>query len=320
MQAALPLLMVALTACEKTPDNPAADTGDTSTDLLREFPEPPDGSLEWVTPEYVVPAYSEQQWCVFGTYEGETVGIISQQTYQSENGHHVVLTSTTANQDDYPDGTVLDCTDPESLPMTDLEPLIVGGDLGNADNNYEGNFTLPSGLAARLKEGTRYVLQSHYVNVTADAIRVQDAIYTQVVPEAQVETWTAPFVHVLTEHPLPANQSTALSFTCDWDQDVHLLFVGGHMHEWGTSFATDFNSEAGTERIYEVEEWDPDYRDKPPYLQFELGEFAVTAGDSFTTHCEWFNDTDTELEFPEEMCVTFGMVYPSKLPLVCSPD
>ena len=116
---------VVFSACEKTPDDTGANDADASVDLLREFPEAPEGSLEWVTPEYEIPAFSEQQWCVFGTYEDETVGIIAQQTYQSANGHHVVLTSTTASPADYPDGTVLDCTDPASLPMTDLEPLIV---------------------------------------------------------------------------------------------------------------------------------------------------------------------------------------------------
>ena len=45
--------------------------------------------------------------------------------------------------------------------------------------------------------------------------------------------------------------------------------------------------------------------------------FGTKAGDVFTTRCAWDNDTDRVLGFPEEMCLTFGMVYPATEPVVC---
>ena len=57
----------------------------------------------------------------------------------------------------------------------------------------------------------------------------------------------------------------------------------------------------------------------PPINEYEDGSFQVSAGDSFTTSCTWDNTTDEPLGFPEEMCVTFGFAYESKIPLICAP-
>ena len=71
--------------------------------------------------------------------------------------------------------------------------------------------------------------------------------------------------------------------------------------------------------IYEIAQWEPEYRDRPPVNEYEDGEFTVQAGDTFTTSCTWDNTTEAPLGFPEEMCVTFGFAYESKLPLICAP-
>lgn len=311
------LTMIPLVACVAT-ETP--DSTDAAVDVRRDFPAPPEGGMQWVSPEYVIPPYSEVQMCSFDTYTGPTVGVSAQWTYQSEGGHHVVLTSTTSSEREFPDGTVFDCTEADDLPMTDLEPLFVGGVIGSEENDYIGELVLPDGMASQLKEGTRIVLQSHYINTTDEPILVQDAINAAVVEPDQVETWAAPFVHVITEHPIPAGGVFDRQFECAWEDDYEVLFLGGHMHEWGQSFYTDMTTADGkTERIYEVAEWDALMRDAPPYIDFEPGEFSVKAGDSFTTSCTWNNDTSRVLDFPEEMCVTFGMVYPAKVPVVCSP-
>mgnify|MGYP003408685625 CR=1 FL=1 len=89
-------------------------------------------------------------YCLFGTYTGDDVGIHAFDTYQGETGHHIVLMGTTSSELDYPDGAVIDCTATDSLPMADLEPLILptGGNAGGgyfcwqnpADNFPAGNY------------------------------------------------------------------------------------------------------------------------------------------------------------------------------------
>jgi hypothetical protein len=52
-------------------------------------------------------------------------------------------------------------------------------------------------------------------------------------------------------------------------------------------------------------------------MNWELGELVVQAGDSFTTHCVWDNPGDEPLEFPAEMCATFGVASPLYAPTLC---
>jgi hypothetical protein len=310
-------LMAWLPACAAE----GGDSGADALDLRREFPAPPEGGLQLLTPSYTIAPYSEEMWCTFQTYDDATVGLHAQYSYQSDMGHHIVVNATNADPDEYPDGSVVACTKTSDLPMTDMDPLMVGGVLGNEENGHQGSLELPEGYAARMASGTRLLLQSHYVNTGADPILVQDAVNFALIPEEEVETWAAAFVHLETEHPIPAQSDWSLSFTCPWEEEeLHILFLGGHMHEWGRSFRTDMTRDGQTETIYEVAEWDPVYRDAPPYLYYEPGAFPVRAGDSFTTSCSWTNDTDEVIDFPGEMCVTFGMLYPYKVPIVCDPD
>ena len=109
-----------------------------------------------------------------------------------------------------------------------------------------------------------------------------------------------------------------MSLECTFEEDLTFLYLLGHMHEWGASFALDHHRLDGTtERIYEIGTWDVLFRDLAPVTYFEPGEFSVKAGESFTTHCDWFNDTDEVLGFPAEMCVSTGIVYPQTVPIIC---
>jgi hypothetical protein len=290
-------------------------------DLRRELPPPPEGGLQFVTPDYVIPPYTEVQWCWFTEYNGPDTAMSAQWTYQSPGGHHAQILSTNAGPDLYPTGEAFDCTSTDSMPMTDLNPLLVLAELTAEDpEGPVGQLILPDGLAAELESNTRIVIQSHYVNTTADPILVRDGVNVSLVPLEEVETWAAPWVHLDTDFLLPQGEHT-LEFECVWEDDMNILFLGGHMHEWGTAFSLQANpAEGPSSELYAVPEWDPVMRDAPPMNRYEEAPLQVRAGDSFTTHCEWNNDTDHEMGFPEEMCVTFGMAYPLKVPIICDPD
>ncbi|MEQ1507145.1 MAG: hypothetical protein ABMB14_33260 [Myxococcota bacterium] len=317
------VLSVVFTACTGAGVELTTPTTDSEpVDLRREFPEPPAGGIQFVTPDYVIPAHTEKMLCYITPYDGATVGIHSQWTFQSPGGHHITVNATTQDEDSAPNGSWVDCTDTASSTMTNLEPLLVGGDLGHDDpEGPSGSLILPDGVAAELETGRRLVLQSHYINTTADDILVRDAINLELVDAAAVTTWAAPVVHLDQGFSLPPGETSTDSFDCAFAQEVDLLFIGGHMHEWGTAFSTEL-TRAGTgdrETVYEVPEWDPVFRDAPPYLEYAPGEMHLMPGDTFTTNCAWNNDTDAALEFPSEMCVTFAMAYPLKVPVVCEP-
>jgi hypothetical protein len=295
------------------------------THLIREIPDAPPGGVRFLTPAYEIPPYTEKQLCLFGTLDWpEDRAIHFQGNYQSENGHHIVLLRTSVDPRDYPDGEVFDCTEDGELDMTDMEPLFI---LPQGVDPETGavEYTLPEGMAAELPGGSRYVLQSHYVNTTDKPIRVQDAVTFGFIPPETVTAWTAAFTHVYTSHPIQPGEEKTLSFECAFDnrgQDLNILFMGGHMHEWGTAFHTDLLRAGSSEpdRIYDIPVWDTLYRDLPPINDYTDDPLVIHEGDRFSTNCTWVNTEDYVLDFPHEMCVTFGMVYPSKVPMICDPS
>jgi hypothetical protein len=313
MHKLLPLALFA--ACTPPEADPAA------VDKIREFPEAPEGALVWETPVWEIPAYSERQMCVVHTYDGPDIGLHAQYNYQSPFGHHLTVFGTNATERTLAEGHEWDCTSSETLSMADMDPILIGGDIAQDPNGVLNTFILPDGMAASLQSGQRIVLQSHYVNTTADDILVQDATQIEVIPAEEVETWAAPLVNTITEFSIPANTPDyELKFDCTFEQPYTMLYLGGHLHEWGTRFSVDYTKGETQERIYEVAEWLPEFRDAPLYESYDNGAFEVAAGDTFTTTCAWNNNEDHALQFPQEMCVTFGMVYPSKVPVICDAE
>jgi len=313
----------ALVACQPADVDVDDDVGEEEvTDLRRPFPSPSEDAITWETPEWTIPAQSERQMCVAHTYGGEAVGIRAQRNYQSPMGHHVTLFGTTVSDREMPDGEQWDCTSLEALSMTDLEPIMIGGSIVEDEDGSLNEFILPDGMGAVLKAGQRIVIQSHYLNTTQSDILVGDAVHLDVIPEAEVEIWAAPLVNTVTDLHIPANtDGYNVTFDCEFEDPYTVLYIGGHLHEWGDSFQTRYTPNGGTEEvIYDIPVWDPVLRDAPQYTDYLDGDFTVDTGDVFTTSCTWNNDEDHELEFPEEMCVTFGMIYPSKVPVICAPD
>ena len=313
-----PLLALALltVACN---DAPVEDTG--PVDLRVDYPEPVESALIFETPDLVIPAYSDVQMCTALTYTGEDVGIVHMMNYQGPGGHHLVLYGTTTPAREIPDGETWDCTATEDLQMENMEPVIFGGTLERRDDVTLNELDLPDGMAVLLQSNQRFVVQAHYINATADDILVHDEAQFEVIPEDQVETWAAPFALSSDQFLIPAGtDSYTRTFTCTWDQEpVNALFMGGHMHEWGKSFKTTRTRGDGPEEVLVDEPvWDAVYRDAPNMLEFEPGELMFEQGDQLTTTCEWFNDEPEDLVFPHEMCVTFALVYPAKLPWICS--
>ena len=103
------LFVLVLTAISACTADVTLDEGDTFSGL--------DATIEWTTdrenvvafhtPEYDVPPYTDQTLCYFDTYSGEEAGVFWAGFYQNvAYGHHVVLMSSSADEDDWPDGTM----------------------------------------------------------------------------------------------------------------------------------------------------------------------------------------------------------------------
>lgn len=304
-----------LTACGSEEESPTPDVSPTPVNLVGDLPAPPEGALEFYSPEWVIPAKSEKQFCVVAEYTGEDTGISAAYHYQSNYGHHVLFMSTTLDAEKYPVGTEFDCTGAQNNMMAELLPIYLTILEGN-----QSTLELPEGMGVKLRSHTRVVIQSHYLNTSDTDIRVKDAIYLVTKPISSVSIWSAPFGFSPINFVLPPNQTTEYFLDCTWDSNVNVLFTYGHMHEWGTATSLDLITSDKTTRLYDIPEWDVDYRDRPLVEDYGFPGLAVAEGDRFLTRCEWFNDTDAEMKFPQEMCASAGMVYPATVPVICSDD
>lgn len=311
-------LLALLVACggNDPTDTDTAATGDGTVDLRLDaaaYPAEADGE-QIFGPDVVVPPGTERQYCLFGTYTGEDVGLYGFASHQPGIGHHLILLGTSEGAEDYPDGTIVDCTDPGAL-MTSFDPLITPEPLAQG----ETAITLPDGFAVKLRQGQRTIVQAHYINTLTTPVRVRDVITVRYRPESEVTTWAAAFALNSDSLRLAPQRQTTTSFDCDFDDDLNVLYLTGHMHGLGQSFDFSAGSEAATlQSVVAMDEWRLEYRDNPPISRFAPGDLSFPAGSLLRTTCTWFNDTDAEVTFPEEMCTTAGMVYPSLVPVICS--
>jgi hypothetical protein len=319
------LLLTLLVACagpawevaEREPVEPAADESDV-IDLRKEFPPAPPGGIEIRTPDFEIPPYSETLHCYYGTYEGPTVGATFMQPLQADQYSHHNQLKAVPDDEDWPNGTLIDCED--GGDMSRYVPLFeaVGIEVNQetADDNW---LDLPDGVAMKFENGQKWVLDIHYINPTDKTLLVNNGVNIDYIPEDEVTAWAGSIQFDAGPPDIPPGETVEARFTCPFSQDWNILSMLGHMHARGTYYGVDYLAEDGSEtQVYEVAEWDGGYHPYYPHLEnWAPGTFSVKEGEELRTTCEWTNYTDIHLGFPEEMCTTVLVVYPLESPLIC---
>lgn len=254
--------------------------------------------IQFATTEQVIQPGEDKMFCSELEYEDVDTAFTEVDSRQGKFGHHLILVSTTKPRGK---GSVYDCTE-----MTDFLPLAIPA------NGW------PAGYASSMKKGTPVVLQMHYVNTGTQPILVRDVIRLKKLDPAQVTTWVAPFALNHETFQVPPHGTNSVSFDCTIQAPQKLLLIGGHMHEWGTTFKVEWGpNENALTKLYDVPGWKAEYRDEPPTDLYFTNQKDVPAGTVMRTSCSWSNDTDAMLAYPHEMCATFGLFAGTKDPLVC---
>jgi len=254
--------------------------------------------LDFVSAEVVIGPGEDKMYCTEMTYQGDDTAFTQVDTLQGKFGHHVILVSTSAPKGD---GQTYDCTE-----MREFLPLAIPTD------------SWPTGHGSSLTKGTPVVMQIHYVNTSAQPILVRDVIRLKKMPVADVTTWVAPFALNHEIFHVEPHQTGTVNFDCTIPSAAKLLLVGGHMHENGTAFKVEWGPSAtALTKLYEVTEWQAEYRDSPPVNLYTTNQQDVPAGTVMRTTCSWKNDTNDALHYPHEMCATFGLLAGTKESYVC---
>jgi hypothetical protein len=231
--------------------------------------------------------------------------------FQGAGGHHLVaMKSVSAVQP----GAEWDCTDPAM--MSSLEPLVITDD--------DEQTALDEGFAFRVEAGTDIVIQSHYVNSSPNDWNVRDTGWLLLAPEGSDPVEAGYIVVNNGVLDMPQGPSDwGASCALPEGQDYNLMLMLGHMHELGTSIRVDGDQGDGPETLYEVADWEVEFRDDPPIVRWSASEpYAMQPGDTLDLHCAFDNTKDHAVRFPEEMCVTVSVYWPAAAePLIlCDED
>jgi hypothetical protein len=288
-----------LSACAVEGDGDGGDEVE-AVDERVELPPDGPGVLNFVGGEFVVPPGEDRMMCTSIEHEGAEVAYRNAIMMQGRGGHHAVLLGA---REPLPAGTIEDCSD--GADMSKYELVMIPQEL-------------PPGHGTKLPAGRHMVLQSHYVNTTSQPIRVRDVVQLELIPIEDVRTWAAPMAHATLDLEIPAGEAGEASFDCVVEEDVELLALGGHMHEWGTKFETEIGSTTDSlELLYLVDPWKAEFRDVPPVTLFFEQPMPLAAGTIIRTTCAWENTESHALVFPHEMCITFGIVAGRQDPVEC---
>lgn len=300
--APLALSFVVVIACEPPPPD-----GDAVLDFRVEIPEPPADGMQVIGPEITIPAGEDQMWCWVPDVPPRDADILirSFETFQGQSGHHLVAMRSIIPREP---GSIFDCTTLDN--MSTVRPLFTP-DTANSEGTFD---LLADDFAIRLPADAQLVMQSHYVNVQLQPIKVRDVGHLMFLPEDEERIEANYFtLHDGSFSIPPNNEPYSHSTDCVLDQPIQFASVIGHMHEWGKHITVEKITAEGTETIYEVEGWHPGLRDAPPVTHYPLADaLQLEAGDTLRLTCEWLNDTNEALGFPNEMCNAMMVYYPAR--------
>jgi hypothetical protein len=276
-------------------------------DDLAELPPVPDGALEFLFPEQVIPPLSDVQNCLFLDPLEEDLFASALESYQGSHGHHLVLFTTVAPE---PPGTIRDCT--SVADMLTLIPAISSVNFGLSE--------FPPNTAIRLAKGAQLVVQQHYVNTGEKPLRVRDGLHLRTIPETEVDTLAGFYGMSDIGFVLPPMEGEQeVTFDCTAPRDMNLLLMGPHMHEWGVRITAEIGRPAdGEELVFEeafrIDPWYAEFRDEPPVTEWGIEDpLVLRAGDVVRTTCTFKNNSGEDLDFPSEMCATYGYYFPAPL-------
>ena len=166
-------------------------------DLRAEYPDPPEGGLQILTPDLELAPGEEAMRCLYQTWEGGDVGVTSFiPLHPWQYHHHSLVKDVGPNNLDVNDGDFLPCFDaeygyPGEYQDASGAPLIQSYRMGVPQGTGDW-LALPDGYAFRLADGTKLSADVHYINTTDKTLLVNNAFNLGLVPADEVTAWLSP--------------------------------------------------------------------------------------------------------------------------------
>ena len=223
--------------------------------------------------------------------------ILAVEGYQSKYGHHSIAYATTAT---VPLGTTRPCQEAD---------LMSGAFLGGIGGEAGTDIGLPEGVAFRLPKGNGILLNTHFLNVSAETISgdtVLDILFSEVDEARRVANM---FVNITFNFQIGARDRAQAVAERTIAQDTDFIMFTNHMHDYGARAITELTraADGSVMQVHEDPDWTYEMQFNAKYSRWDLAEpLTMKQGDVLRTSCEWSNPTDAPLAFPREMCVGVG--------------
>lgn len=270
-----------------------------------------DELLSFETGTFEVPAGDVFECFYTGVVTDRELAVRGAAGDQATGGHHITIYYTELVKDPqhHP------C---EAAEMADWRMIGGGGDEAEAAIS---KLRMPEGLAIRVPAGAQIVLQAHYINL-GEPFTANDSASLELIPTGSVEGYVNQFVFNDVGWSIPPHEDLESVTTCTTPDEVDLIRLLGHMHEWGTYYKLERldGDDQPVETIIE-KEWEPVFASDPEILTYEPDRpLTVAAGTRLRQTCRWFNDTADPILFPREMCLAYGLYFPDRGEIFCDPD
>ena len=309
-----PWLLLLIAACSKKSSDKAApkasigvpDPSSTSRTLVLDKPV---HGVQIGTPEFIVPAGQERQWCYYFKLPSDVdLDVVKFQIRFLPGSHHMNLFQTDKDVPDHDE----DCF--AAMPFTN-EKNPDGVDLVIGSQSAEMDWTLPPGVAFKLKAHRQLVLQTHYVNAATQKTpsghgKVLINFVTEPDPSKITAHMGTMFANNVNIH-IPPHESRSFSTTCGLSKPVKVVALTGHFHSRGKIFSVNLAPDGAdpTAEIYRSRAWD-----EPPFKVLDQ-PIDIPAGGGLYYTCEFQNSSDLDIKFgphveTEEHCNLFAYFYP----------
>ncbi len=281
---ALVTVLVAATAAACSPDSHPVDG-------------PPEGYVRYRTAPITVQPGESGLWAQWVSAPIDSnLDVVDVIGTQTGGGHHALMYSV-------PEDNTIGFTRPwENVDQ--LTARFIGGIGGEG----AGSVRLPPGVVFRIQAGTSLMVQTHYVNTTDEPITgeaVLDVKFAEVSPEAKVASM---FSNATVRTEVAPGQSTA-QVICVLAGDVKLLMFANHMHGAGVHAETREMTAGGTTLDIKIDgAWQYEWAFNPNFTYMTAdAPLTLSAGSTLITDCAYDNQGAELIDFPDEMCVFFGM-------------
>jgi hypothetical protein len=295
------LLAAAVVSCSSGSSGGPSTTTQPTVALMAGFnPGPaPDPSVgfQFITPivTNIEPGASDEYCTYTNIITTQELWVDSNQGFQTETGHHIVLYYATTPQ---PPETHLCATE----EMAEFQfGMGAGGGPGAS------KFVLPGNLAVHIPAGAQLVINHHYLNASATPVaEAQSAIDVYYADPTVPHTPSSMMVVVDTNLTVPVGASKYTE-DCTVNQTYTAWSQFPHMHNWGTHVTiTDTPIATGVaQQLFDMD-WQADYA-------FDFSSVATTEpvgtpfvynkGDKIHIECDYMNTTGSPMTFGAEMCV-----------------